>query len=469
MSGGFLKELLSPKRTARAVPLGRLAIVAMFVFVVLFVVFTLSSMGVQLPFASHPYELKAWFESADGLDPGNGPQVSVAGVPEGQVTGVQYVAGRALVTMSLSSDARGKVFRDATVRVRPFNAANFLQVDIEPGSPAAGSLPADSTLDVTRSSIPVATDQVFSVLDADTRAYLQVLTEQAAVALHGRGGELGSALQRLAPLSDDARQIGAMLASRDHLISQLVGESNAIFRTLGARHAELASVISDATHILAVTGARTSEIALATRRLPSVLAQGGATSGAISSTAPIVEQALSRFAPAAQAFTSGLRLTRTAVPALEQFLSATESLVRHTLVPSRDLEALTAHLGDGVQAAIAGYRNLTQIMSTLIQHEKPISQFSEAISGVLSTQDSYGVLGRLKFLGIQPPTAEDLGLPSSAASLSSGSGGRSKLELMLGQALDRLCRGPQPLACVLALATPGLPGSLVSRFPGAGR
>jgi virulence factor Mce-like protein len=448
------------------VPLGRLAIASLFVFVVLFVIFTLGSMGVQLPFVSHPYVIKAWFNNADGLDPSNGPQVSVAGVPEGQVTGVKYLNGRALVTMSLSSDARGKIFRNATVKVRPFNGANFLQVDVFPGTHASGPLPAGATVDASQTSIPVATDQVFDVLDADTRAYLQILTEQAASGLHGTGGELGQALQRLAPLSSEARQIGAMLATRDHLISGLVGESSAIFRILGARRAELSRVITTATRILSVTGSRTAEIADATRQLPSVIAQGGTTSGAIAATAPTLDEALTRFAPAAQAFAVGLRQTRSAVPALQLFLSATESLVRDTLTPSRDLETLTAHLGSGVGGAISGYRSLTQIIQTLVSHEKPISQFSDATAGAESTQDSYGVLGRLRFLGIQTPTPEDLGLSSSAASPSSGHDGHSKLELMLGRALGDLCRGSQPLACVLALATPGLPGSLVPRSPG---
>src|SRR5581483_10541113 len=130
-------------------------------------------------------------------------QVSVAGVPEGQVTGVSYDAGRALVTIQLNGDVRGKLFADARLRVRPFNAANFLEVDIDPGHPAAGPLPAGGTIDAARTSIPVSTDQVFDVLDADTRSYLQLLTEQAAIALKGRGGELAQALAQLAPLSSE--------------------------------------------------------------------------------------------------------------------------------------------------------------------------------------------------------------------------------------------------------------------------
>jgi hypothetical protein len=180
-----------------------------------------------------------------------------------------------------------------------------------------------------------------------------------------------------------------------------------------------------------------------------------------------VELALTRFTPAAVAFGTGLRATLGAVPALNRFLEALESLSRDTLQPSGQLLHLASHLGDGVDAATVGYQNLRQLIETLISHEKPIRQFSEAISGVLSTQDSYGVLGRVKFLGIQTPTPEDLGLGPAAASAASGSGGHSKLELMLGRVLDQSCRqGGNPVACLLAVATPGLPGSLVGRGQG---
>lgn len=464
----FAGQLLRPTRRAHAVPMGRLAIASLFVFVALFVVFTLSSMGVQLPFVDHPYVVRAWFADAAGLDPANGPQVSVAGVPEGQVTGVSYQGGRALVTMSLDSAARGRVFRDASVQVRPFNAANFLQVDIEPGHPAAGALPAGTAIDVARTQIPVATDQVMGVLDADTRAYLQILTEQLATGLHERGDELTRALARLAPLSDDARQIGATLAARHRLLSDLVGETRRIFGVLGRRHAELAATIGAATRLLAVTSARTRELETATRRLPQVLSDAGATGTAVSAVAPELETALRRVQPAAGAFAGTLRDARGAVPSLNALLAAAASLTRGTEAPSRELRSLSAHLQTGVEEAIAGYRDLIVLIHAVIAHETPIARFVEAISGLFSTQDAYGVLGRVKLLGIQPPTAEDLGLPASAAHR--GPGGYSRLDTMLAQALGALCRRrTEPLACVTALITPGLPGSLVTRGARVGR
>jgi ABC-type transporter Mla subunit MlaD len=324
-------------------------------------------------------------------------------------------------------------------------------------------LPAGGTIDASRTSIPVATDQVLGVLNADTRSYLQILTEQAAVALHGTGGELGHALAQLSPLSTAARQIGDMLAERSKLLSQLVGESNSIFGTLGHRHAELASVISASTKLLSVTAGRTRELSLATRRLPAVLAQGASTSAVVASAGPEVTEALRRLAPAAAAFATGLRAARGAIPALDQFLRAATSLTDRTLTPSHQLEHLTGHLGDGIGAAISGYQDLRSIIQTLVDHAGPISHFSDAISGVLSTQDSYGVLGRVKFIGIEPPRPEDLGLPGIATK--PGKDGHSQLQEMVGAALDDLCL-KQPLTCVIAAATPGIPGSIVPAAQG---
>jgi virulence factor Mce-like protein len=455
----FLGELARPSRTARAIPLGRLAIASLFAFVVLFIAFMLRSMGVQLPFVSHPYVIHAEFVDADGLDPSNGPPVSVAGVPEGQVTAARLDGHLARVTISLSGSARGRVFADASVRVRPFNGANFLEVDILPGHRAAGPLPAGATIDATRTSIPVATDQVLGVLDADTRAYLQLLTEQAAIALHGGGGPLAQALVQLAPLSGEARQIGGMLATRHRLIAQLVGEASSLFTTLGRRHAELAATLTAGTRLLSVTGSRSRELAQAMRELPGVLTQTQATSAAINGLAPELEQALARLAPAAGAFASGLRATRTAIPSLQRFVGATGSLARDTLQPSRELRSFAANLSNGVGPAISSYRDLDALLQTIVDHGAPIAHFSDAISGVFSTQDAYGPLGRVRFLGIAPPSAEDLGLPASAARAAPGS--HSQLQLMLAAALDHLCRGSQPLACVIAAATPGLPRALV--------
>jgi ABC-type transporter Mla subunit MlaD len=363
--------------------------------------------------------------------------------------------------MELNPDARGKLFRDATVRVRPFNGANFLELDVQPGHAAAGAMPDGGVIDAGRTSIPVATDQVLDVLDADTRAYVQLLSEQTAIALDGGGGELGHALQRLAPLSTSARQIGDTLATRRKLISALIGEMNSVFHTLGNRHIELASTLSALTRLLAVTGSRTREIEAATRDLPSVLTQIDTTGGAVTNAGPELEQALQRIAPAATAFASGLRATRGAIPSLQLLLSAGRSLADRTRTPSAELVSLTSRLGEGISSAIAGYEDLTTIMRGIVAHEDPIAHFSEAISGVLSTQDSYGVLGRVKIIGIEGPRAEDLGLP--AADTRRASAGHSKLETMLASALRSMCLRSQPLACLIAAATPGLPTSVVPR------
>lgn len=485
----FLSELLAPTRTARAIPLGRLAIASLFVFATLFVVFSLTSVGVRLPFLSHPYVVKAWFTDAAGLDPGNGPQVSVAGVPEGQVTDVSYQNGRALVTMSLGDGARGRVFRDAGVRVRPFNGANFLEVDILPGHPAAGALPAGSTIASSSTSVPVTTDQVFDVLDADTRAYLQVLTEQAAIAMRGNGGRLGAALRLLAPLTTDARALGSMLARRNHLISEYIGASNRVFGTLARRRALLATTVATISRLLSVTAGRTRELQLATRELPALLGQVQSTGGALTSFGPEIDQALASLVPTSAAFAAGARSAESALPSLNRLLDAVSGLTAGTGPAAADLVRISGRLRQGLGQAVQGYRDLAQLIRIILAHEKPLTHFANVMSGLFSTQDRYSTVVRAKITGIQPLNLADLGVAPSAtdrASASSsarpGPAGAStvqtpaQLRQMVAAGLRALCRRSRPLACVLAVGTPGLPGSspaqpfqTLSRPPGSGR
>jgi hypothetical protein len=97
-------------------------------------------------------------------------------------------------------------------------------------------------------------------------------------------------------------------------------------------------------------------------------------------------------------------------------------------------------------------------MSSIVAHGRSITSATAALSGAFSTQDAYGPLARVKLLGIEPLDPADLGLPTSAATPARN--GYSPMEMMLRRALSALCL-KQPLACVLAAATPGLPGSIV--------
>ena len=120
-----------------------------------------------------------------------------------------------------SPTCEGKIFADASAELRPASAIQNLIVNIDPGTPARGPLP-DRRADPTgRTSAFVSIDELTGVLDADTRAYAQILVGEAERGLHGRGGDLSAALAQLADLTDEARPISRSLATRRRLLTRL--------------------------------------------------------------------------------------------------------------------------------------------------------------------------------------------------------------------------------------------------------
>lgn len=324
--GRFFSEIVHPRRTARAVPLGRVTIATVFLAATIFVLYSLGKDRFALPLVSERYYVQAEFLEVAGLDEDNEPPVSVAGVPAGKVSEVRYEDGRAIVTMELEEGMRGKVFADASVRTRPLNGANILSVNITPGNPETGELSEDEVIDAARTSIPVATDEALSILDADTRAYLQLLTAEAATALDGRGGEVALALRKAGALSDSALRISRAFRRNHSILEQLVGEMETIFAAVARRRDELRIALNSGSQVLSVYGGRAPELTAAMRLLPGLLSDARATVELIQGTAPGFSDALDALGPATTAFGPALQDVRELVPDFRALLSDAEAL-----------------------------------------------------------------------------------------------------------------------------------------------
>src|SRR5262245_47534442 len=98
------------------------------------------------------YTVKAAFESAKSVTPGQGQTVNVAGIPVGEISGVELVDGQAVVSMTINPDKLPAVYADATMMLRPRTALEDQTVSLEPGHEKAGELTAADVLPVTRTT-----------------------------------------------------------------------------------------------------------------------------------------------------------------------------------------------------------------------------------------------------------------------------------------------------------------------------
>jgi len=236
-------------------------------------------------------EFKAVFNSAQNLRP-NSP-VRIAGVEVGKVTAIEPVGGDiapteegeigavqsgALVTMELDEDGL-PLHEDAQFKLRPrlFLEGNLF-VELRPGSPAAPVVDPDYTFPPQQTSNTVQLDEILTgVLQADTRANLQVFLDQFGKALIDEGG--AKSLQVLNRASPDAfkftSQVNqALLGENPHDLSELIGNLDRVIRGLGRNEGALQGLV---TNLRITTGSfAAQDVALerAIAELPNTLDAG---------------------------------------------------------------------------------------------------------------------------------------------------------------------------------------------------
>ena len=99
-----------------------------------------------IPFLGSEFvDYKATLPTAQSITPGQGQTVNVAGVPVGELSKVELVNGRAVVTMHLRKKYT-PIFRDAAAIVRPKTGLNDMIIELSPGSRTSGELKASSTV-----------------------------------------------------------------------------------------------------------------------------------------------------------------------------------------------------------------------------------------------------------------------------------------------------------------------------------
>src|ERR687896_1345723 len=159
-----------------------LAVLGLLVLGVSVGAYILSQQRLRFPFVEDgPSHVYVELQNAQGVTPGQGQTVRVAGMRVGDVGKVELHEGRARVRLDLDAEHEGLVRRDATVLLRPRTGLKDMFLALDPGSRGEPAIPEGGTVHVSNTLPDVNSDEILAVLDADTRAYLKLLI--------GGGGE----------------------------------------------------------------------------------------------------------------------------------------------------------------------------------------------------------------------------------------------------------------------------------------
>ncbi len=443
----------------RRVPLGRFVIALQIVAALGFLAYTLTKKGIRLPGSESAYVIEVEIEDAKGLDRVDEPGAAVGGAVLGRVTGVRYESGHAVATLSMDPELRGKLFADASAELRPASAIQNLIVNIDPGTPARGPLPDDEPIPASRSTAFVAVDELTEILDADTRAYVQILLGEASRGLRGTEQKLPGALREVSRLTETATPIARSLATRRRLLTRLVGELDTVFATVGERGVELGNAVAAGSDTLAVTAARERELAELTRALAPTLEQADRSLRAGADLADLLVPALDRIIPASADLAESMRSLRGLLPRAEVLVGRFSDLTLRGAEPAELLLRGTRGLEAKVRGLIPTARDLVSLTRIMNEFRDGGAQLADTLSGATSVNDNGGTYGQVDVLEFEQPKPENLGMGPAAAR---GRGGRpSLLERRLALALERTCE-ENPLACVLRFTIDGLPERVLS-------
>ena len=283
-----------------------------------------------VPFIGSEFvDYRATLPTAQSITPGQGQTVNVAGVPVGELSKVDLVNGRAVVTMKIRKKFT-PIYRDATAIVRPKTGLNDMIVELSPGSKVRGELPTSAEIPVRQSLSTVNLDEILQGLDGDTRSYLQLLIGAGGQALDGNGRKLAGTLKRLEPTGSALKQITAKLTDRRRNISRTITNFRKLSESLAGNDEDLVALVDSSEAVFRSFANQDARLRETLRELPSTLTATNTNLKKVDALASELGPSLERLRPTARALGPSLRQTR-------PFLRDTTPVIRDQLRPfSRD-------------------------------------------------------------------------------------------------------------------------------------
>lgn len=432
---------------------GRTALVIQLALALVVVGYVVSNQRIAFPGASNDFDVRVAFADAAGLNPDHRPPVMVAGVVLGQVTKVDYDRGRAMVTLQLRGSAKGKIHRNATARITPRSAINDLTVDIDPGT--SGTLDEGDVIGPAGNSSPVGLDRVLGVLNADSRAYAQVLLAQARIGLRGRTTEVHQTLAQLSSLMDPTTRVAAAMADRRADLRHLVDNLDVLFGTLGRRGDQLEEVVSYGRKTLDATSAQSTALRASVERLPTTLAALQSGLAGVTSLEKPLGPALTALRPAAARLPKALAALRRFTPQATGLVGDLDLLAKRGSTSSANLARLLGRVGPASESLNPAVADLEPTLSTLNSALPGYARLGDNFSGIFSTNDANGP--RLRAYGFfEPPNPANLGLAGAST---------ARVASMLVRAFTKACEDGSIVSCLTRYLVPGLPGSVQKVIP----
>jgi phospholipid/cholesterol/gamma-HCH transport system substrate-binding protein len=387
-------------------------------------------------------EVEAELSTAQAVTPGQGQTVNIAGVQVGQIASVKLQDGKAIVGMKIERE-HARIYRDATILLRPKTGLKDMVAELTPGTKAAGPLPDGQRIPISQTLPDVNLDEVLAALDSDTRDYLRLLLGDGATALKGNGRELAQTLRRIEPTARYARKVNEQLALRRQNLKRVIHNFSLLVKELGDKDTQLADFVESSNAVFATLARQDANLRATLRELPSALDETQTTLAKVDRLAGVLGPTLEDLRPAARALGPSLVQTR-------PFLTKTTPVIRDQLRPFtraalptvRELRPAMRDLSAATPDLTRTFRVVNALLNTLAYNPPGaaeegylfwLSWANHTGATVFATQDAHGPI-RHGLVVFSCSTAQ---LLNSVANTNPALG--TLVALLNGPATDEIC------------------------------
>lgn len=350
--------------------------------------YILASQSTTAPWADRE-SYAAEFREAFAIAPRVGQEVRIAGVEVGEIVDAEVVDGRARIRFELVPEF-DTVHRDATARLRPKTVLNEIYLALDPGTPGSPELEPGDVIPGSQTRTGVQLDQALADLDPSSRESLEMLLVTLDEVLPGRSEELVALVASVEDVAEEVDPLAEMLAQREELLGQLVGDLSVVAGSLGTRDQAIAELVASAADTLEVLGARESELSASLRLLPDVLETGTSSLTQVEALTGDLDPILADLGDGASALGPALREVADLAERARPLAAQARPLAGDLAAVSSDLRVAAPDLRTGMAGLQPTLGRLDPMTVALLDYLPDLKRFIVQTNSATSVEDANG-------------------------------------------------------------------------------
>lgn len=287
------------------------------------------------------YRVKAVFENAGQLVPGN--QVRVSGAAVGTITDIALdQSAQAVVTMEIEEDT-GPLHRGTTATIRATSLSGIANryVALQPGPNSARELESGAEIRADETSAPVDLDVLFNTLDERTRNGLRNFIRGSATWYDGQAAAAAESAKYFAPFLVSTTDLTRELALDQEIFKRFVRDTATTVSAIAERRDDLAGLVGNTNTAFRAIADENVALDRTLELLPSTLRKANTTFVNLRATLDDLDRLVAESKPATRELAPFLRELRPLVDEARPTVADLRRLIR-TPGANNDLIELTA-------------------------------------------------------------------------------------------------------------------------------